>query len=162
MTSCLIPRVTPSAKEPESAIAGRSSKGYFDRILRTIPSAGGRRGKPIGRPGRSARRIGPIVHPYQDEKELSAVIEIADTSIRHPTCGWGSQSSVEKRRQHIHPAPGTPARCGLRQRQAVRQVEARDAIGRVEAAFRDWELVSITPIAQVFLSLLLLGDRWNR
>lgn len=40
--------------------------------------------------------------------------------------------------------------------------EARDAVGRVEAAFRDWDQVRNTPIAQVFLSLLLLGDRWNR
>jgi hypothetical protein len=40
--------------------------------------------------------------------------------------------------------------------------EARDAIGLVEAAFRDWDQVRSTPTAQVFLILLLLGDRWNR
>jgi hypothetical protein len=40
--------------------------------------------------------------------------------------------------------------------------DALDAIGRVEAAFRDWARVRGTPLAHVFLSLLLLGERWNR
>jgi hypothetical protein len=39
--------------------------------------------------------------------------------------------------------------------------EARDALSRTEAAFRDWEQIRTTPAAQVFLVLLLLGDRWN-
>jgi hypothetical protein len=42
------------------------------------------------------------------------------------------------------------------------KADARDAVGRVETAFRDWEQVRTTPAAQVFLVLLLLGDRWNR
>jgi hypothetical protein len=42
------------------------------------------------------------------------------------------------------------------------KANARDAIIGVEAAFRDWELVRATPVAQIFLVLLLLGDRWNR
>jgi hypothetical protein len=40
--------------------------------------------------------------------------------------------------------------------------EARDALGRVEEAFRDWDQVRSTPAGQVFMVLLLLGDRWNR
>lgn len=40
--------------------------------------------------------------------------------------------------------------------------EGRDALSRVEAAFRDWDAVRVTPAAQTFLLLSLLGDRWNR
>jgi hypothetical protein len=40
--------------------------------------------------------------------------------------------------------------------------EARDALSRVETAFREWNQVRGTSAAQVFLLLLLLGDRWNR
>jgi hypothetical protein len=42
------------------------------------------------------------------------------------------------------------------------KADAREALNRVEAAFRDWDQVRGTPAAQVFLVLLLLGDRWNR
>ncbi len=40
--------------------------------------------------------------------------------------------------------------------------DGRNALGRVETAFRDWDQVRTTPAAQIFLVLLLLGDRWNR
>lgn len=42
------------------------------------------------------------------------------------------------------------------------KADALNAVGRVEAAFRDWEKVRETPAARMFLVLHLLGDRWNR
>ena len=42
------------------------------------------------------------------------------------------------------------------------KADARDAVGRVETAFRDWNQVRNTSAAQIFLVLLLLGDRWHR
>ena len=42
------------------------------------------------------------------------------------------------------------------------KADARDAVGRGETAFRDWDRVRGTPPAQIFLVLLLLGERWNR
>lgn len=45
---------------------------------------------------------------------------------------------------------------------AFTPAEARDAIGRVEATILAWDRVRGTPAAQVFLVLLLLGERWNR
>ena len=40
--------------------------------------------------------------------------------------------------------------------------EARDAVDSAAEAVRKWDDVRDTRDAQVFLSLLLLGDRWNR
>jgi hypothetical protein len=42
------------------------------------------------------------------------------------------------------------------------KADARAAASLAEAAFRNWDLVRGTPAAQMFLVLLLLGERLNR
>ncbi|MBY0457408.1 MAG: hypothetical protein K2V38_08735 [Gemmataceae bacterium] len=45
---------------------------------------------------------------------------------------------------------------------AFTKSDAREVLDSVEDAFRDWDQVRATPVAGVFLVLLLLGERWNR
>lgn len=40
--------------------------------------------------------------------------------------------------------------------------DARDAVGRAEAAFADLTAIEVTPVGQAFLLLLLLGEPKSR
>ena len=155
-------RALPSAKEPESAIAGRSSKGYstayYALFHRLVGDGASRLADQVDQQDVLARSF---IHT---EMKKSCQLLLKSPIPPFATRLVGGAVSHELRnvastfillQELRHDADYDRGR-------RFDKSEARDAIGRVEAAFRDWELVSITPIAQVYLGLLLLGDRWHR